>query len=168
MKKHKGKLRGYASGGFVEQYPNRAARIDAAVAAQTGTVKGGQQATQPTATRRNITPIMNPAPSEAAARGSLRNTAGLVGAQRLPGYGPNDRAVETYMDKDYISGQRNFARGGAVKGPGTGTSDSIPAMLSNGEYVLRAKAVQKIGRKNLDKANVTGRMPKRMSLRERK
>ena len=33
-----------------------------------------------------------------------------------------------------------FATGGTVTGPGTGTSDSIPAMLSNGESVLTARA----------------------------
>ena len=33
-----------------------------------------------------------------------------------------------------------FAEGGHVSGPGTGTSDSIPAMLSNGEFVVNAKA----------------------------
>ena len=33
-----------------------------------------------------------------------------------------------------------FATGGTVTGPGTGTSDSIPAMLSNGESVLTAAA----------------------------
>lgn len=33
-----------------------------------------------------------------------------------------------------------FAKGGKVKGPGTGTSDSVPAMLSNGEYVMTAEA----------------------------
>ncbi len=32
-----------------------------------------------------------------------------------------------------------FSRGGYVSGEGTGTSDSIPAMLSNGEYVINAK-----------------------------
>ena len=35
--------------------------------------------------------------------------------------------------------------GGAVVGPGTGTSDSIPALISNGEYVIKAAAVQKYG-----------------------
>ncbi len=33
---------------------------------------------------------------------------------------------------------RSFSRGGLVTGPGTGTSDSIPARLSNGEYVVNA------------------------------
>jgi len=34
---------------------------------------------------------------------------------------------------------------GPVNGPGTSTSDSIPAMLSNGEYVVRASSVRKYG-----------------------
>ena len=38
-----------------------------------------------------------------------------------------------------------FASGGYVTGPGTATSDSIPARLSAGEYVLRADAVRRIG-----------------------
>lgn len=37
------------------------------------------------------------------------------------------------------------ATGGYISGPGTGTSDSIPARLSNGEYVVRAAAVKKYG-----------------------
>lgn len=35
-----------------------------------------------------------------------------------------------------------FAKGGKVNGPGTGTSDSIPAMLSNGEFVMTAAATR--------------------------
>lgn len=38
-----------------------------------------------------------------------------------------------------------FAAGGAVRGPGSGTSDSILSWLSNGEYVLKAAAVQRYG-----------------------
>jgi hypothetical protein len=37
------------------------------------------------------------------------------------------------------------ASGGYISGPGTGTSDSIPARLSNGEYVVRASAVSRYG-----------------------
>ena len=37
-------------------------------------------------------------------------------------------------------GNINRALGGPVYGPGTGTSDSIPAMLSNGEFVMNADA----------------------------
>ena len=37
------------------------------------------------------------------------------------------------------------AAGGEVNGPGTGTSDSVPARLSDGEFVLTAKAVRGAG-----------------------
>ena len=37
------------------------------------------------------------------------------------------------------------AIGGEVTGPGTGTSDSVPARLSDGEFVLTAKAVRGAG-----------------------
>ena len=37
------------------------------------------------------------------------------------------------------------ASGGYITGPGTSTSDSIPALLSNGEYVVKASAVDKYG-----------------------
>lgn len=50
-----------------------------------------------------------------------------------------------------------FASGGAVAGPGTGTSDSVPAMLSNGEYVLNAQAVDRLGVPFLNGLN-TGRL----------
>ena len=37
------------------------------------------------------------------------------------------------------------AAGGEVEGPGTGTSDSVPARLSDGEFVLTARAVRGAG-----------------------
>ena len=43
------------------------------------------------------------------------------------------------------SGGYLLAAGGLVRGPGTGTSDSIPAMLSNGEYVIPANVVKQMG-----------------------
>ena len=39
----------------------------------------------------------------------------------------------------------NAAMGGEASGPGTGTSDSIPAMLSDGEFVMTAEAVRNAG-----------------------
>ncbi len=45
------------------------------------------------------------------------------------------------------------AAGGMITGPGSGTSDSIPAMLSNGEYVINAAAVKNIGVPMLDRIN---------------
>lgn len=43
------------------------------------------------------------------------------------------------------SGQVAAASGGLITGQGSGTSDSIPARLSNGEYVVRAAAVKTYG-----------------------
>jgi hypothetical protein len=43
-------------------------------------------------------------------------------------------------------GVENFPRkNGAINGPGTGTSDDIPAMLSDGEFVFTAKSVRNMG-----------------------
>ncbi len=47
----------------------------------------------------------------------------------------------------------SFSSGGQVKGPGTATSDSIPARLSDGEYVVNARATQAFGVQNLDRIN---------------
>ena len=51
------------------------------------------------------------------------------------------------------SSKAGKAYGGFIRGAGTGTSDSIPAMLSNGEYVVRAAAVQSVGTSFLDGIN---------------
>ena len=48
---------------------------------------------------------------------------------------------------------RHYGPGGGVYGPGTATSDSIPAYLSNGEYVVRASAVQQLGVPFMDTIN---------------
>lgn len=45
------------------------------------------------------------------------------------------------------------ATGGYIRGPGTGTSDSILARLSNGEFVMRAAAVQAYGPDFMAKLN---------------
>lgn len=53
----------------------------------------------------------------------------------------------------YTPGGIGFASGGFIKGAGTSKSDSIPAMLSNGEYVLNASAVKRIGVPRLNAMN---------------
>jgi hypothetical protein len=52
-----------------------------------------------------------------------------------------------------LGGIKKFAAGGFVTGPGTATSDSIPARLSAGEYVVRAAAVRRVGVAFLDALN---------------
>jgi len=51
-----------------------------------------------------------------------------------------DQVVETASE---------FSGAGPVEGPGSGVSDSIPARLSDGEFVMTAKATEKLGSDNL-------------------
>ena len=53
----------------------------------------------------------------------------------------------SYSDPGFKGGggSSRFATGGPVHGPGTGTSDSVPALLSNGEHVLTAAEVARAG-----------------------
>ena len=60
---------------------------------------------------------------------------------------PNDYIVPT-SDINLSGAEGGIASlmsGGEVTGPGTGTSDSVPARLSDGEFVLTAKAVRGAG-----------------------
>ncbi|CBG71866.1 conserved hypothetical protein [Streptomyces scabiei 87.22] len=91
----------------------------------------------------------------AATGGALSGIQNVSGAlSRL-----NGRTANTYVNTFYsykgkkiagvsagrmaTGGPVGFPGGGAVSGPGTGTSDSIPAMLSNGEYVINARSTAK-------------------------
>jgi hypothetical protein len=51
------------------------------------------------------------------------------------------------------------AGGGLIKGPGSPTSDSIPARLSPGEFVMKASAVNMFGAHNLEAINRGMQMP---------
>ena len=53
-----------------------------------------------------------------------------------------DKVVETASE---------FSGSGEVEGPGTGVSDSIPARLSDGEFVMTRKATDQIGADNLQR-----------------
>lgn len=60
--------------------------------------------------------------------------------------------AEGYADGGEVCshcGRKNYEDGGEVEGPGTGTSDSVKARLSDGEFVFTAKAVEQIGADNL-------------------
>jgi hypothetical protein len=64
-----------------------------------------------------------------------------------------------------IMGVEKFPRKtGPINGPGTGTSDSIPAMLSDGEFVFTAKAVRNMG--NGSRRKGAARMYKMMKMLE--
>jgi len=55
-----------------------------------------------------------------------------------------DEELAMLFDK-VIDVAQEFAGSGPVEGPGSGVSDSIPARLSDGEFVFTAKAVEEIG-----------------------
>ena len=55
-----------------------------------------------------------------------------------------DNELQTLFDK-VVGVAQEFAGSGSVEGPGTGVSDSIPARLSDGEFVITAKATEEIG-----------------------
>ena len=61
-----------------------------------------------------------------------------------------DPKLEGILDKIILS-STEFAGSGKVDGPGTGISDSIPARLSDGEFVFTQKAVDQIGADKLQK-----------------
>ena len=64
----------------------------------------------------------------------------------------NEDEVEAYNEELLQLREKSFKyeAGGEVTGPGTGTSDSVPARLSDGEFVLTAKAVRGAGNGDRD------------------
>ena len=70
--------------------------------------------------------------------------------------GATAKLDQYYAERKKILG---LAAGGSVAGPGTATSDSIPALLSNGEFVVRASSVDKLGTGFLDYINKNGSLP---------
>ena len=77
--------------------------------------------------------------------------AALTGIPHLAGGGPNNMM---YQDRTLPEGHNPqfFSEGGLgslhnrfVQGAGDGTSDSIPAMLANGEFVIPADVVSSLG-----------------------
>ena len=79
------------------------------------------------------------------------NVPGIMQAVSSLGIGkgaaaPVDKSKLT-MGAYSVGGDVDFPRmNGPISGPGTETSDDIPAMLSDGEFVVNAKAVRGIGR----------------------
>ena len=60
----------------------------------------------------------------------------------------SDPKLSEIFDK-VITTASEFSGAGEVEGPGTGVSDSIPARLSDGEFVITRKATDEIGADNL-------------------
>lgn len=91
------------------------------------------------------------------------NAAGFIlaaGAENaLPGAAAAAIVAAIQVAAILANPPQKLATGGAVNGSGTGTSDSIPTMLSNGEYVIKADSVKKMGIPMLNMINATGKAP---------
>jgi len=73
-----------------------------------------------------------------------RSRFGIVGGAQGGSQGGGIN-YQNIVDSMLFDRRGGLAAGGAVNGPGTGTSDDIPAMLSDGEFVMTAKAVDGAG-----------------------
>lgn len=67
----------------------------------------------------------------------------------------NQYYIDKYGNKVTDLGMETMANGGYVSGPGSSTSDSIPAKLSNGEFVVNASATSR-HRDTLEAINAQG------------
>jgi len=85
-------------------------------------------------------------PAEIMGGGQGMRRGGLAGLGSVPTIRrfsslphPDNPAVGT------VDGRHDYRNGAAVRGPGTGQSDDIPAMLADGEYVIDAELVSMLG-----------------------
>jgi tape measure domain-containing protein len=80
-----------------------------------------------------------------AFKGGMFGGGSQLSSIGTPQGGFTANTLDTYTNPIFSSGApvRLHAAGGSIYGPGSGTSDSIPAMLSNGEYVVNAVAASK-------------------------
>ena len=96
-----------------------------------------------------------------AAMAALTAADGRVATTYIDTYHRTFVSVERQAGSVIGPGGVTAATGGAIFGPGTSTSDSIPAWLSTGEYVIRTEAAQSIGYGLLDYINRWGALPQR-------
>jgi hypothetical protein len=94
--------------------------------------------------------------AQGASASGVVTPTGIMQAEYSPYYGRRAQRRQQYYspflgtDEPIMAAKggsiREFPRKtGPINGPGTGTSDDIPAMLSDGEFVFTAKAVRNAG-----------------------
>ncbi len=80
---------------------------------------------------------------------------GAMAGVKLAGVlGAGARGLGGALARRNAGGPIGLNRGGMV--PGTGNTDTVPAMLTSGEFVIRKNSVRKIGADNLARMNATG------------
>ena len=94
------------------------------------------------------------------------STTGYDDVAGLAGQWNSIQSKSVTLDASFVArgiANAGKATGGRISGPGTGTSDSIPAWLSNGEAVLKASSLRKLdakyGRGFFNTLNATGDVP---------
>jgi tape measure domain-containing protein len=110
----------------------------------------------------------------AAAAGAISGAASAAGGKiggSIGGSigGGGGVSSQGFVNSSGVDPDTGFAGGGLLKGQGTGTSDSIlgfdkrtkraTAWVSNGEYVIKAATVAKVGTRALDHINEHGALP---------
>jgi len=134
-----GKTRkGYAEGGVVESYADRYLRMHG-VAADPAMIArhdkaGGQQQAAYAAQQRELA---KPAPV-------VEQASTFVPSQSIDAPVDPANPYSAQSEAKYLQ-TGHYAEGGVIKGPGTGSSDSIPAKLSDGEFIIPAHIVKKFG-----------------------
>lgn len=132
---------------YTNKLNDSASNLDSEFVDITSTLKGAKEATKANADAANqaggmAIPMMIT---------SLLSASGVLGK-----FGIVLQGVMMAMQIGKMAGFWKFADGGYVSGAGTATSDSIPARLSNGEYVLKASSVKALGTDFLDTLNNVG------------
>ena len=118
-----------------------AAAMKAADAAQYGPQIAIQDARSAAAQTAALNAALSAAESAAA---DTSNSGGFTSGANPDGYGGGD--LGAFLAKGGPARMTHFPRrDGPINGRGTGTSDDIPAMLSDGEFVFTAKAVRNAG-----------------------
>ena len=86
-----------------------------------------------------------------AAKSVLPALTAIIAVKGISNIGSFVSGLSSSLGGGGGGGRRRFARGGLV--PGGGSGDTVPAMLTPGEFVIRKKAVETIGINNLHKMN---------------
>lgn len=160
-------VNGYADGGLIDDplspYPPQQFGSHIASAAMSALDAGKITPQQAGAYRERARSIANPNWPDTGAFGSTMRLFGGAGTGNTTDEftGPGNvigefggKGVGSSMDEFYGRGSilSNFADGGLIQGPGTGTSDSIPALaagkpaaVSNGEFLVPKQVVDALG-----------------------
>lgn len=77
----------------------------------------------------------------------------VLGAFNFFGGSSGASAASTSTPADLIAGYTGKATGGLISGPGSGTSDSIPIRVSNGEGIVTAEGMKRLGEPALNAIN---------------